>query len=792
MSNQSHGNSRSHRLASVYEKGARVFLYLAIGLIPITSLAWTVDPLEINKQTVLIVLTALAVIAWLGSMVVRKEASFIRSKALLAALLFLGSVLVSSFVSIAPYTSWIGQLSQEYTSFLTLLCFVLFFFAGVHLLRDTSAQRVVWTVALSASALVGLIALLDLAGLDLFATNLIGVPNSLGLYLAVLAILACGLWLVSKETETSVVLPRGAWGIWARACMFVTVLSALVVLLALDYWLLWVVLLVGIGTQFAFALLRAQEFPHVGRFVLPMILFVVSIVFLFFPTPFTGYPPELSPSYGASWEIAKDTLEGESFLFGSGPGTYVMDYTQYRPLEINETQLWDERFDRSGSHLLTMLSTLGVLGLVLYLVAMAFMKMPAVKMLFRERAHDEWKMTLLALSGWGALAFAQVFYSSNFTLSFLFWMFSAVLVGQAAGRAKTYAFSKAPRVALVTAFLFVILNVGLLTMLFVSLSRYAGELAFAKAVAVSETEETLDDAIEHLSRATQLNRLSDVYQRNLGHALLLKTGELLSDETVAPSDVEAYMSASVSSALRAVELSPQDVLNWSLLGDVYREIAPLVTGADEFAIASYQEAIMLAPTNPKYHVMLARAYVVRADQLDILAQSEEETQASEAEAEQGVMLESAVETLLASIELKPDYSAAYYYLALVYERQGNVSEAIARMETLRDANPYDVGVSFQLGLLYLQQGKINEARTELERTVALAPNYSNARWYLSAVYEQQGDLEAAIEQVEEVLVYEPDNALVLQRLERLQAGLVEEEIPEPLEEEVAPEADIEE
>ena len=200
----------------------------------------------------------------------------------------------------------------------------------------------------------------------------------------------------------------------------------------------------------------------------------------------------------------------------------------------------------------------------------------------------------------------------------------------------------------------------------------------------------------------------------------------------------------------------------------------------------------LAPANPKYAVAAARAYVVRADQLAILATSEDQAYANQAKQDRLAALASAIERLEHAVVLKDDYATAYYYLALAYERSGNVSEAIDRMMVLRDANPYDTGVALQLGLLYLRQGKVEEAKGEFERAVALSPTYANARWYLAAIYKQLGDTESALEQLRVILQTNPEHEVVLAEIERLESSLtVVEEIPEPLENiEVVEESEI--
>ena len=775
-------NKQTARLARWYRSVAHGLFYLLTFAIPLLALPWTLDALEANKQTLLILGSALAMIAWLGAMVVERQARLRTHAWWWVLLAFVIGVIISAGFSFAPFTSWVGQAGQEYTSVLSLIAFGSLLFIGAHTLSQTVTQQRVLSALFIGSAIVALLALAQLGSWS--AIELIGTSYAMGTYLAIMTIVAASVWLVQDASSKRPIVPRGWLGGVIRFAMLVTMIGSTIVLLAMDFWLFWVMLLVGTALLFGFAMLRVNEFPRVGRFVVPMALFVMALLFLFLPSVIPNtFPSELTTSYTYSWDITKQTLAGESWAFGSGPGTYVMDHAKYHSAEINETLVWDEPFDRAPSHLMTMLATFGVIPTLLYLLLILWLAgMSLMQLMKRSQPHDEWKITFVTFGGWTLSVIAQVFYPSNMTLSFLFWLLTAVLVSQVLLKERTFVFARSSRAALLTTFGFVVTNIILLTMLFVSGARYTAEIAFAKAVRSSEQGATIDEVIENLNAAAKFNRWSDVYQRNLAQAYLSKTAELVSDPEVYPGDIEVAVTQSLESAKAAVDLSTSNVFNWSLLGDVYREVAPLISGADLYAIESAQQAIVLAPNNPKYYVALARAYIVRADQLAILATSEDEEYAAQADAERTLALEAAIASLDQALVLKDDYVTAYYYLALSYERAGNVSEAIDRMVVLRDANPYDVGVAFQLGLLYLRQGKVDEAKTELERAVTLAPNYANAYWYLAAVYEELGDTEAAIEALVEILNSNPDHETVLGQIERLQSGLAaEEEVPEPLE-----------
>lgn len=739
-----------------------------------------------NKQTLAILCTVIAALAWLGRSVVEKR--FVARREWLLALPVLAVVcaLLSPGIVLAPYLSIVGQAGQEYASILTMATFAVLFGLLAHEAGDHGFQRTMYAGLLASTSALALYVLFAMVHLlpAAWPYTLVGTPNALGFYLVAMTALGSALWLSSRDGSAHDVLPAGAGGVAVRACILFIAFVTLLLTLALDYSLLWVATLVTMGTIAAFALIRAQEFPSVGRFLLPVTFFVTSLVFLFLPSVLADpFPPEVALNNGASISIASQALSQHGPFFGSGAGTYAFDFVQYRDPSLATTDFWDVVFDRASSHILTVLTTLGVVGLAFHLLLMFGLGGAVVAKLARERRHEEWRMTFAPFVAWVSLALAQFLYASNFTLLFGFWLLSGVLAAQLARTAVDVNFVRSPRAGLASSFVFVLTLVLLVTTLFVTVSRYRAEMAFAKALATDSEGGLLDDVIASLDTAALRNRWSDIYYRNLGHALLLKTADVLQEADADPAFLQELVGASVNAARQATLLAPGNVVNWELQGDIYREIAPLVNGADAFAIASYEKAVTLSPANPKDYVGLARAYIARADIALMLAESEDEETATTAEATRTDALERARTALDAAIALRSTYAPAQYYLAYVLERQGKVSDAIAAMETLRRTDSLDVGVAMQLGLLYLKQGKNALAKGEFERALAIAPNYANAHWYLATLYEQDGDIASAIAEVEKVLALNPDNEAVTQRLDRLTRGQAEEEIPEPVVEE---------
>ena len=430
----------------MYQKVTRGALYALSFLLPLFFLPFTANYLEINKQTVLVLLTFVGLVAWLGAMVIEKRLTFRSGWFNVVPGVWFLVVLASSIFSMAGYQTWVGQASQEYTSFLTLTTFLVLFFVVMNTMSETAVQRNVFFATVLSSVLSGLITLLSFLGIGIlpfaFAKfsgfNLVGTMNGFGTYMIFVMILSLGLWLVTRPGKDTI-LPEGGKGKLMRILMVAQVILTIITLVAVDFWILWIITIFGVLLLSAFAFIQQKDFPGTTRFSLPLFLLVVSILFLFVGSPLRwGFPGVVSPSYGASISIAKETLTRNigSILVGSGPGTYSIDYAEFKDPNISQTDYWNTNFDRSKSHALTVLTTMGILGFAAWLVFVVWIALMALSRLLRERDHEEWRVTYVVFCALATLVLVHLLYSSNMTLSFLFWLFSGLLVSQVMLRVK--------------------------------------------------------------------------------------------------------------------------------------------------------------------------------------------------------------------------------------------------------------------------------------------------------------------------------------------------------------------
>jgi Tfp pilus assembly protein PilF len=492
-----------------------------------------------------------------------------------------------------------------------------------------------------------------------------------------------------------------------------------------------------------------------------MLGLIVAIFFYFFPLPLKGFPtlpPEVSLSFISEIEIIKSAFLNniKNLILGTGPSTFILDYSQYRSPLLNQTFFWETRFLRGHSMFFDWILTKGIFGILnlIFLYSLVFYYF--FKNLVKENFFD---LKLALGASLFSLIFISFFYPFNFTLWFLFWFLIGTfffLFSEEGIRLKIDTSSK----AMILNFIFVLSLISCLFSIFFDAKWYLAEMYYFKGMNATDVRM----GIQNLIRATQLNSLMDNYWRDLSQLYLAEANLIAQDQKIPLEEkrnrVNLAIGLGADAINRATNLAPMNVANWNVRGFFYQNLIG-IEGAENQALASYRRAIQLEPSSPFSFTELARVYI-------LLAQSY--TQKGE-EGKKMENLNSAIEALNKALQLKPDYSVANYLLAVALDQLGNLDEAIQKLETTKSLTPQDFGIRFQLGMLYWRKGELEKAKIQFEEAVAINPDYSNARYMLGLVFDKLGERENAKKEFEIVAELNPDNQEVKKILENLEKGL---------------------
>lgn len=770
-------------------------------LLPLWFVPVTLDVLELNKQTLVVIVTMVAVIAWVGKAVLERSFSLTRSWLHLAVACFLLGYLITSFFSLDRYLSFVGNFGQMQWAFATVAAFVLLYFVMVN--RFTSAGQVYDLVLwfLLGSVLAGIYGLFQMSGTFALANwpvtvsktfNTIGTLNSLGVYLVIPTVIAASLTVLGCSEKTCVLSRGDRAAMFWHGVVWAALITGLLTAIVVDYWVIWAGLLFGAVLLLVVPFLRTRRFGHPLSLAVPLVMALSSILLLLFRTPIDlKLPSEVSPSGRHSWQIARQVLR-DAPLFGSGPGTWIYDYAKYRSVNANLSQFWNVRFERGLTAFLTLLAMLGIAGTTLWLLLIISGGVKSAAHLVREKNDDAWQAYLTVFAGWITAVFLAFLYNYNLSHHFAFWFLLGllgVLVSQGAWRWNA---ESHPTTSSVLSALLIVLAVGAVSVAWLSGQRLTADVKYAEAVQSFQRGDSIQTSIDYLNSAVALNRLNDAFYRNLSQAYLVKAGRLpQSQDREVARQMNELVTLAVDNAKRAAELSPANVDNWANLASVYQAIAGFTRGADEFAIKNYREAVAREPNNPVFINEIGKLYALRAEAYGTLLQSPDEKARKAAEASVRAELDKAAEAFNQAIAVKPDYAPAHFNLGMVYERQGRLKDAITKLEQVLTATPGDVGVGFELATLYYRAGNKDDSRKLFEQIVQAAPNYANAHWFLSAIYEELGLYDQAIAQVEEVQKTNAGAPAVEARLAALKKAKADkakpqtQPLPEPVKEEIS-------
>lgn len=766
----------SPRLAAWLGSIVDACLYLSVALIPLFFLPFTLDVLELNKQTLLAVLCGIGVIAWLGRSMVTRTISFSRSWMHLVVGAFVLGYAFTAIFSQDRYLSFVGNFGQMQWAFASIVSFAMFYFLIANTVKGTTKLYHLLLTFLVSSTLAGLLGFVQMLGaypLALFGDfakvktfNTIGTINSLGVFMTLPLILAASLTVLGCKDSACVLGKEGKKSVAAKALVWASLAISLLIAIAVDYWVVWATVLFGTLLLVAIPMLRTRRIERPIKLVVPSVLVVVSVCLLLFRTPINlNLPSEVSPSGSASWSIARAALQ-DMPLVGSGPGTWIFDYAKYRQAAVNLSQFWTIRFERGLSTLLTLPAMIGLIGMALWIILLVSAIAQSASHLVLERNDDAWQAYLTVFTTWATAVFIALFYNYNFTHHFAFWFLLALLAALVSRGSFVWDARRSTKTSSVLSVLFLFACVVMISGIWLAGQRLVADAQYAQAVNGFKSGQSIQSSIDKLEQAVSLNKWNDAYYRNLSQAYLIRASQeiQLQNTEERAKKVNASVTTAVDRARQATEVSPANVDNFANFALVLQAIASFTRGADERAIDMYSEAIKREPNNPAFMTEIGKLHILRSDAYRSLLQSSDAAVKKDAETNVGSELDKAAEALNQAIQVKPDYAPAHYSLGLVYERQGRVKDAITKLEQVLSVDNKNVGVAFQLGILYYRDNQKDKSQNMFEQLVSFDPNYSNARWYLSALYEEKGRYDDAISQVQEVKKLNPDNKSVDERL----------------------------
>ncbi len=742
-------------------------------LIPLMFLPWTFEVFEFNKQALLLVGGFIVLLLWVSQAVVARRATLVRSPLSWAALAVLAVTIASAFFSVDPVTSVIGFYGRFNGGVFSTVGYLVFFFLVLQNARNMSdARRLMgaWLVGCGLGALVLLLQLVGLRWLpspigDLASFTPLGASlNAVALMLA--ASLPVAVYFVRQGRA------------WVRYLAMAFSVVALVTMAAVDYNLGWIGLAVGSAAWLVLVFYK-NESVGLSWTVIPSVAILLSAAaWPIVTTTFTKLPVpvEVNLSLRASWKVAFQNVQANPAI-GTGPETFLYGFSKYKPDNFNDSNFWAFRFDRATSELAQIMSTLGFIGLAVYVTFLGLGLYLAWRAI-RERSGEDWYFRAALAAGYLVLVLAHVLYFAGTSLAVMTMLVVGILAAQASSKVRSLSLSDSPRASLGFSFglaVVVLLAVGVTV---IQVRFWLADVAYAKAQAAAQSVDTLGDSQAGLLRAIELNPWRDTYRIGLAQVLMAQANRVALEPAGATEEerqaqfqrLQSFVASSIAAARSATELAGESVSNWEVLGSVYRGTALFARDAEPWVISSFERAVQLEPTNPALITELGKAYLFSASRKRQEAQSAKEDDKGKLEAEANSQVQKAIEQFDRAIALRDSYLPAHFQVVLALEQQGKFSEAIDKLERMREAYPQDADILYELGSLYFGTNDLTKAEEAFGTITSLIPNHSNAHFGLALVHRQQGDIDKAIQELEKVLELNPGNADIEKAISDLKSG----------------------
>lgn len=781
---------------SLAKKIATWCLYAVAFLAPLFFASFTA-PAAYAKEAIVGILVLAAAIAWLANFLSSGAFRYTHTLLNSATVVLLAALFVSTALSRHFFTSlWGSDATGE--RFLSWFVFALLYFLVGSLIDRAKSIRMAALLFLSAT-LLGFATLLQLLGLNVFSWfgvaaqfNPVGTLNALMVFYGLIAVFGVGILSYTKKFAGG----EGFVERWFRYAVLAGTVLAFCNMLLVNFQVGWIAFAAGmavfLGFSFKDAFLERREggMPLVGgvSFYLPLFLLILSILLYLVSGPLFGVaaniPAEISPSAGATWNIAKSVLKDRP-VFGSGPATFLLDYNLYRDPALNQTNFWAVKFFHGSSFAMTMLATVGIIGVAALLLWVIVLLVGFVRAMFRDERMDAMRLAIFSALVFGLIMWG--FYSSTFTVNLLLFMLAGMFLArhsQEGMHEEDVSWWRIhPRTIGIASpsFMFVaslasifLIVLGVVGLYYVS-QKYIAEVYFARGLAVANAGGDLEQAQVFFSRASRIDGKDDRYVRSEAQILFARLQNVIQQAAVKqdPALAQAFqslLSQAIERARLAQALNAADPQNWTTLALIYEAVIPYVQGAGQFSIDAYDAAAKFDPLNPALLYDSARIRVGLGDLMFVQGSNASGDARATLFRERDMLLQQAQEKLEAALRLKPDYAPAHFLLAQVFDRKGDLNSAIRSAENTRILAFQDVGVAFQLGFLYYKADRLANAAQEFERAAALNENYSNARYFLGLIYDRQGRRQDAIEQFEKILTLNQGHQEVQQILANLRAG----------------------
>ncbi len=747
----------------------KIFKYLPIFflfLIPIFFIPNNLFSLYSSKILLIVVLGIVTSIALFLKIFNTKVVSIPNTKIFLPIAIFTIIALVSSFFSNNPTQSVVGDILDLGTSGFFLLLTLLMFLVSMSIKNDQVISRNLIKVFLISNFVVSLYVVLKAFIFSYLPIAVLSKlpPILIGSYVDMSIILSSG--IIASVFMLSLPSTTKRFSYFLYVSMFLSIIVIGSVNFIPIMWLLAILSLIYLVRMFSDSLSHRDPSVVNKSWInyLPIIFVLIFSVLILLPgnKVSSGLAQileintiEVRPNFEVTKKIIAESWKINPIL-GVGPNNFSELWNLHKPLDVNIANFWNSEFRFGSSLITTLAASTGILGLASIMVFILFYLVLGYKSLFKKEYGEAYTISniyfFISILFW-LICFV---YTPGLEVLYLAFIFSAFFILSLVSRGlltqkEVVLFSDNKRNFL-QIMLIVLSVIFLLIAGFFVIRRNVAGIILNKAI-VSINNGDIQKAKTEIASAIKIASL-DVYWRSLSEVTLLELSKSLegvpSSDSIDDSkmiEIQGIVSNAIEAAKSAVSIDDANYKNWFNLARVYETLASLgVEGALINSKNSYLEAQKRMPTSPEIPLAFARINMLSGN------------------------IDSAREEISKALELKNNYTNAYFTLAQIESASGNTREAIRSIENATVTDPYNYNLYLQLGLMKYETADFLGAVDAFEKVIILVPDYANAKYFLGLSYDKINRSPDAIKQFEEIEKTNPDNQEVKFIISNLRAG----------------------
>ena len=864
----------------------KYLLYFLVFFLPIFILPFSTEIYEFNKSLLLFSVSSFTFLIWIVKMVaVDRKIEIAKTPLNTPIVAFVIILSISTIFSVDKVSSilgFYGRFSDSLTVYLSLamLYFVLvncvttsYSSRSKQLAKEEMSEHLAYQDSkkiinnilkafLMSSFIVVFVSLLYSFGFKFIpfseaqfkSFNLVGGSlNILGIYIFSVILIA----LYYRGTTSSII---------HKHSMSILIILSFVLLAIIDFISVWIIIFVSLVAALAliFAIGSTNRFAmSFAGIRASLLIILLSVVFIASSLSFINKDADSNLSSSAISAFIRNRLAhsqnshtpiNERFIreivldkstaafvaveslrkdlgfgiIGSGPGTYLYNFSKFKPAEFNNNTFWRLRFDKAGSEILEKVSTLGILGVLSYLlIAISTISMfifksaktmkknintkQNVNVLTKENQKQNktaFKDSLFSITSrqalkdlnfvyifaaWFGLLLFQFLYMESTATKFIFWLFTAILSAQ-------YCLYNA------------------------SLARVLRERkhVFGFTADLKKEDSGFYTSLAVLVAIFILTTISYYYQFRFYSAeamyknILLRQNEVSRNSNLQKDQISSFIEKNIADSKKAIEKNPYRGNYKIYLSDIYLNKIDIIlrqktekVEKDKKKIASIiKEAISYAksasdsnPNSITFQQKLGDIYAFLAKNMGIAGASKQAIiryeRAAKLEPTNPILhtelgkaymldkkMELAINEFKKALEIKRDYKDAALQLGLSYELLGNNQKAISALSSTGSIEKIDtmirskqtinltditvdLDIAFQLGRIYYNEKELRLAKDIFSKIIAVNPKHSNAHYSLGLIYEQDKNNKKAMKEFELVLNMNPNNPDVKKKVNEI-------------------------